>query len=83
MALPLFDPIQIPPDAVLVDVHSLTPDAEREKYQGLALELWIEETGEGPEDFAARYWDDNEGIFVVKEGDTIVGVAVITDVENA
>ena len=83
MTLPLFDPIDLPPGTILVDVNSL-PDGKREECQGLALQLWMDETGEGPDEFAAREWDDNEGIFVVTEDgtlDTIIGLVVVTDVE--
>ena len=77
MMLPLFDDISLPPNTTLVDVNSL-PNPEREQYQGLALQLWVDETGEEP---PVREWDDNEGMFVVYESGTVIGVAIITDVE--
>lgn len=79
MSFPLFDPIDLPPNHRLVDVNSL-PDEECVKHQAAALALWVEETGE---DTPIRDWNDNEGIFVVYEGDDIVGIAIIMDVENA
>ena len=47
---------------------SAEPAELRQQYQGEALGAWLEETGESLEDFQARDWDDNEGIFVVKQG---------------
>jgi len=85
MALPLFDSIALPPDSTLVDVNTVADDVEREGYQALALEHWIEETeGASLLDFVEREWDDNEGIFIVVDdasGD-VIGVAIILDVEG-
>lgn len=95
MPLPLFDEIDLPPDTTLVDVSKLPTVELVQQYQGHALGHWMEETGDDLRN--GRDFDPNEGIFVVVEnpvvvvdnvldmdasGD-IVGVAVITDVEDA
>lgn len=83
MSLPLWDPITLPPNLTLVDINSLTPESKRHECQAVALELWITETGESVEDFAARDWSDDEGMFVAYDaaGD-IVGIVIMTDVED-
>lgn len=78
MSLPLWDPIDLPPSYTLVDINSLE-EPLRAEMQAEALRLWIDETGEP---FAVREWDDNEGIFAVYEDGEIVGISIMTDVEN-
>ena len=81
MSLPLFDDIDLPPDATLVDVNTLS-DEYRNEYQARAFGYWMEEEGISFEDFEARDWNGNEGIFVVMEDGAIIGVAIIFDVES-
>jgi hypothetical protein len=78
MSIPLWDPIAVPPGTTLVDINTLTPDAERLKYQALALDLWLEETGEP---FGERDWNVGEGMFVVVDDATsdVVGITIIVD----
>jgi hypothetical protein len=80
MSLPLWDPVAVPPGTTLVDVNSLEPEAHRVAHQALALELWLEETGEP---FVERDWNEGEGMFVVVEDATgdIVGITIIVDPE--
>ncbi len=94
MALPCFDEIPIPPDTTLVGVCKLSL-TEMVLYQGHALEYWQRETGEDPFQ-EGRDWNDNEGIFVVVEdpvvvvddlfdlaaSGSIIGIAIITDIEG-
>ena len=79
MSLPLFDDIDLPPNAVLVDVNGIEDLELRQQYQGAALGAWGEATGEA---LPVRDWDDNEGIFVVMESGVAIGVAIVTDVEG-
>lgn len=81
MGLPLFDPIEIPPETTLVDVNTIEDDDERQQYQALALELWVEEENGGDWNLDPREWSDNEGIFVVEEDGEAIGVAIVLDVE--
>lgn len=78
MALPLWDPIELPPDATLVDVNSIADEVLRGTLQALALEAWIEDTGEDP---TARDWRDDEGIFAVYVDGEAVGVTIVTGIE--
>ena len=81
MALPLWDPIALPPDYTLVDINSLTPESFMQEMQAQALQLWVDETGEP---FGERDWSDDEGIFAVYDGGgDVVGVVIIVDVEDA
>jgi hypothetical protein len=83
MPLPLWDDISLPPDFLLRDINSLEPETLRKEMQALALELWIEETGESWEGLAVREWSDDEGIFAVIDGDEeIVAIYIMTGVEN-
>jgi len=78
--LPLFDPIDLPPNTVLVDINSIEDDDERHGYQAAALELYTEEELEG--EFEPREWDNNEGIFLVSEDGVPIGIAIVYDVEG-
>ena len=80
MALPLFDPIALPPNVELVDVNSLE-EPERTEYQALALEAWVESAG-GTWVLDPRDWSDNEGMFIVRENGETIGVAIVLDVEG-
>jgi len=80
MSLPIFDPISLPPNAVLVDVNSIADDVERAKFQALALGAWIDATGTY-EDFEPREWSDDEGIFVCYEDGVAIGVAIVAGIE--
>jgi len=84
MSIPLFDPIDLPPGYVLMDVNGL-PDDERNHWQGVALQIHLDEVFEDPTDFEPIEWSDDEGIFVICEIATeeIVGVAIVTGVEDA
>lgn len=81
MALPLWDPIDIPPGTTLVDVNSLTPASLREQMQGEVLTAWVAAQGLSWADVPPRPWADNEGAFIVYENETAVGVVIIFDVE--
>ena len=95
MPLPLFDEIDLPPDTTLVDVNKLSTIELVQQYQGHALGHWMEETGDDMSE--GRNFDPNEGIFIVVENPAVVvddvfdvdasgdiiGVALITDVEDA
>lgn len=82
-SLPLWDDIELPPNFTLRDINGLEPEDLRTEMQALALELWVEETGEPWDDVATRDWNVDEGIFVVLDGDgEIVGVYIMTAVEN-
>ena len=84
MALPLWDDIELPPDHTLVDINGLEPESLRLEMQGRALELWIAEVDADVEDFVERDWNDDEGIFAIYDADdVIVGIQIITDVEDA
>lgn len=83
MSLPLWDDIELPPDFTLRDVNGLEPESLRQEMQGLALQLWVEETEEPWDDVATREWSDDEGIFAVFDGDDeIVGIYIMTGVED-
>ena len=95
MSLPLWEDIELPPNFTLRDINGLddTPrtDAEGEpmpslctEMQALALQLWVEETEEPWDDVATREWSDDEGMFAVLDGDDeIVGIYIMTGVEDA
>ena len=76
MSLPLWDPIDVPPDWTLVDINSIEDDDERQECQAKAMQAWLDAGEEIP-----REWDDNEGIFVVRDlSGEVVGIAIVLDV---
>jgi hypothetical protein len=86
MSLPIWDPIELPPDYTLVDINSLDPEPLLQEMQARALQEYMNELELGPEDFMeiVRDWNDEEGIFAVfNTDDEIVGVTLIVDVEDA
>ena len=83
MSFPIFDPISLPPNAVLVDVNSIAADAERTRFQALALGAWIDATGGAYDDFEPREWSNDEGVFVVYEDGAAIGVVIVTGIEPA
>lgn len=83
MSLPLWDPIEVPPDTTLVDVNAIEDDDLRLQLQGEALDLWIEEQGLSYEDQIVREWSEDEGVFAVYEDGEIVGLTFIVGVEDA
>ena len=78
--LPLWDPIALPPEALLVDINSIEPEALRVELQARALEAYLADAGV---DDVVRDWSDDEGMFAVYEDDEIVGVVLILGVEGA
>jgi len=81
MSLPLWDPIQMPPDYTLVDINSLEPEELRQSMQSQALALWLAEIGEEPGASIVREWSHDEGMFAVYDAaNTIVGITIISDV---
>ena len=83
MSIPVFDPIQLPPNHVLEDINGIADEEERQTLQAAALEYWMEDMGEDPLDAGGRDWSDNEGIFAVCDTTTgdCVGIAIVTDVQ--
>ena len=83
MSMPLWEDIELPPNFTLRDINGLEPESFRQEMQGLALQLWVEETEEPWDDVATREWSDDEGMFVVFDGDDeIVGIYIMTGVED-
>lgn len=81
MSLPLFDPIELPPDFVLIDINSIEDEDERQQYQALALELWVEEENDGDWVVEPREWHDDEGAFLVTQDGDPIGIVIVYDVE--
>jgi hypothetical protein len=80
MSLPLWDPIELPPDTVCVDINSIEPESLRVELQAEALAAYLDDEGV---DDVVRDWSDDEAMFAVYEGDEIVGVVLIVGVEDA
>jgi len=83
MSFPIFDPIQLPPDAILVDINSIADETERQRFQAKALDAWIEATGGDYESFEPREWSDDEGLFICYENGIAIGVAIVSGIEPA
>ena len=81
MSLPVFDDIVLDEHTTLTDINGLGDDDERLKCQAAALDAWMAETGGAWDEFEAREWDDNEGLFACVVDGTIAGVVIVTDVE--
>jgi len=81
MSLPLWDPIELPPDHTLIDINSIEPEPLRLQLQARALELFAEVTGEDPT-IDPRAWSDEEGCFAIYVGAEIVGVSLVFGVES-
>jgi hypothetical protein len=69
MSIPLWDPIDIPPEFTLVDVNAIEPEDERLRCQAGALDAWLEEEGLDYTDEVVRDWSSDEGAFVVVDTD--------------
>lgn len=84
MSLPLFDPIEIPPDTTLVDVNAIEDPEERQICQAAAFALYVDtELGGDWSAVPPRPWDPNEGAFCVLDEDgTPIGIVLIFDVEE-
>lgn len=80
MALPIWDPIEIPPDYTLVDINGIADEDLRLSLQAQALEVWMDETGG---EWQPRLWDPNEGAFAIYDGEELLGITVIWEVEDA
>ena len=80
MTLPIFDPIDLPPDTVLIDINSID-EPQRSQYQAAALMGWAEEVGSDDILELMRDWADNEGVFVVEENGERIGLTIVLDVE--
>lgn len=79
MSLPLWDPIELPPDFTLIDVNSIEDEDERLLRQSQVLEMLDENPFENP-----REWSDDEGMFLVLDASGAkVGLALILDTEDA
>lgn len=93
--IPLWDDIEIPPGYTLRDINDLSDEPRvdsdgnpipslRVEMQGRALELWVEEEVGSWEAFTVREWSDDEGMFAVYDAtDTIVGIQILVEVEDA
>lgn len=77
MSFPLWDPIELPPDAVLIDINSIEDEDFRMQLQAEILQIWIDDEGELP-----REWSGNEGAFAVYENEELIGVALMLEVEE-
>lgn len=84
MALPLWDPVAVPPDFTLVDINSIVDDDERMSLQAEALDVWIESQGMSYDDAIAHDWSPSEGMFALRDLlGSYVGIVLLVEVENA
>ena len=83
MSLPIWDPIELPPDTVCVDINSIEPESLRVKLQADALEAYLLEIDAAPDSEVVRDWSDEEGIFAVYEDGEITGLVLLLEVEGA
>lgn len=76
MSLPLWDPIDLPPDWTLIDINSIDDEDLRLKLQGEIMQAWLDDDGDIP-----REWSANEGIFAVYDSaNELLGVALMLEV---
>lgn len=80
MALPIWDPGSPPPGVVSVqDISEISDQALREQMQGMALQIWMDETGQDPI-ADPRPWDPAEIICAMYgETGTFMGITFTID----